>query len=165
MTVDFRAMIWQSVRGKTLGRPVTLNSERNNGHWGQRRDTTAIWRRAARHTFTEALKAGEIRRLYIAKVQIVPRYLRGPLPDVGASAPTVKAIIDGMTEAGVIADDNPFHLESVLHLRPHLGTTDGIGVRVLEGDPIIGHDYATCRCEQVRLAQAAGSAKRKQAKR
>lgn len=57
---------------------------------------------------------------------------RRSLPDVDAIAPAVKPVIDGLVDAGVIADDNHLHVHSVTYLAPRVvpGCTPALVVTI-----------------------------------
>lgn len=97
------------------GKPYLVNQERSDNRWGRSKTVRDI-REAA------AWKWTAVKRDF----QSVPLYVRGPLPydryvviaeprypnkaghpDTGSCFPTVKAIIDGARDAGVVTDDKP----------------------------------------------------------
>ena len=53
-------------------------------------------------------------------------------PDCGACYPTVKAAIDGIVDAGVIADDNPDHLLSITFYPVDIAGRNGLRLIVKE---------------------------------
>lgn len=144
--VDYRFLVWKSVSGKILGRPVTHNDEQR-GHWGTRFSKTDIWKRAARAVIEKDLEDGFVRELDVVVVQVTPTYLSSVFPDVGACAPTAKAVIDALVEVGIIPDDNPPHLARISYERPQRGTVDGLAVRVREGKRLEYHPpRSECGC-------------------
>lgn len=90
-------------------RPWTHNAERGMHHMDRAR-LIREWREAfgwlARQKRTPQLRS--------AAVTVQPWCENAKsLPDVGACAPAAKAAIDGLVDAGVIADDDPSHLTSL----------------------------------------------------
>jgi hypothetical protein len=57
---------------------------------------------------------------------------KGKVPDVCACAPSVKAAIDGLVDAGIIPDDGPRHLRSVTFNAPTRGTVDSVTLTIEE---------------------------------
>lgn len=55
---------------------------------------------------------------------IVAHFFKEPRPDTAAIAPTVKALVDGFTDAGVWPDDNPDHVRDELYLVPEHDKAD-----------------------------------------
>lgn len=111
-----------------LSRPWTANSERRWHHM-QRAKKVAEWREA----FHWLAVAERIPKLH--KVEIVAQPLsstRRWRADVAACYPAVKAAIDGLVDAGVIPDDNPEHLLSLMFLPVSIGKADGLRVGVYE---------------------------------
>lgn len=82
------------------------------------------------------------RSAYLAKLKKVPQldqievisqpHLTGRLQDADACHPCVKAIIDGLVDAGVIPDDDPAHVRAIHYLAPRRAKADFLIVTVLE---------------------------------
>jgi hypothetical protein len=51
---------------------------------------------------------------------------RGKLPDIGACYPAVKAAVDGLVDAGVLADDDGRHVRSLVFYPPEWGEEDEV---------------------------------------
>jgi hypothetical protein len=71
---------------------------------------------------------------------VYPTYAKGRLPDTGACFPTVKAIIDGAVDAGLLVDDTPDIVTHLAFHRPVIDKERGDGVMVVleeleEGSP------------------------------
>ena len=64
---------------------------------------------------------------------------RRSLPDVAACYPTVKAAIDGIVDAKVIADDTDRYLKALLFLPAEIGKVEGLRLTILpaQNDPRI----------------------------
>lgn len=87
-----------------LGRPTPMNKYRTLHHHA-RAQYDKQWREGAAW---EALRARIPKNLTSIMVNVVQGCRTGTqLPDVGANYPTAKAAIDGLIDAGVIADDTP----------------------------------------------------------
>lgn len=95
------------------GRPWTLNAERRGStHWSATRAKTAEWRQAFwalgvqnRHRFGPVDITVDIRQ-------------RSPLADTGNAYGTIKAAIDGLVDAGVLSNDTPDVVRSILFRAP-----------------------------------------------
>lgn len=118
------------------GRPLLINAERS-AHWRTHREATRDVRLEASILWRKHRRLGPLDQV---KVDVYPTYAKGRLPDTGACLPTVKAVIDGGVDAGLLIDDTP---EIVTHLafhRPVIDTAAGDGVMVTlteleEGSP------------------------------
>jgi crossover junction endodeoxyribonuclease RusA len=103
------------------GSLLTLNRERTQ-HWSKRAEHTSRWRHLAMVTARNA-HIGQHTRIMLA---VQPVQARGPLADIGAHWPTVKAAIDGLVDAQVIPDDTPTHLVDV-DMRPPIRPSADLG--------------------------------------
>ena len=103
----------------------TVNAERRM-HWGKRAGLVRPMREAAR---VEALKA-QIPRLQRLGVTATPRQARGRLADVAGPYPAVKAAVDGLVDAGILPDDSPEFLASLVQTAPVRSGCVRSGVRV-----------------------------------
>lgn len=111
-------------------RPMPVNEYRKL-HWAARTDYDAIWR----NTFKLLGRPiPHLERCAIFADQFVAKL---PLPDVGASALTLKACIDGLNDAGVFDDDTPNHVAFTGINPPELqrGNPDRFVLTVLELTP------------------------------
>lgn len=91
---------------------MSLNKERGQ-HWSERSDEVKQRRKDAFWLAKEA-KVPHLERVLIVATPIYPDRRRR---DPGNAYPTVKAIVDGLVDAGVIADDNDKHVSGIL-MRP-----------------------------------------------
>lgn len=82
------------------GKPKWINLN-ERAHWGSRSGKTAIWREAARMVAEEA----QIPTLGMAWVQAVFHFGDARRRDVHNYLPTVKACVDGFTDAEIWEDD------------------------------------------------------------
>lgn len=105
-------MTWTLVIDQ-LGRPHTANAERRLHH-----HAAAAIRKKWNHTTAILAGAASIPRLTTVHIVAQGRYPGGNLPDADALAPSVKGAIDGLVTAGVIPDDGPRNVLSVLYLAP-----------------------------------------------
>lgn len=109
-------------------RPVNLNLERQGHHW-QRAASTAQWR----SDFAWLARAQRIPRLDRVRIIATPHYRTGrSMPDVGACVPSTKAAIDGLVDAGVIADDDPTHVVELRYCAPVVDGWDGLALVIEE---------------------------------
>jgi len=88
----------------------------------------------------------------LARAQLIPHHdavtvtahaeypTRRSLPDADAIAPSVKSIIDGLVDAGVIDDDGPAYVHSVTYLAPRVvpGCTPAVVVEITESPRVHG---------------------------
>lgn len=105
MTVDHTEQLMTVRFGKPAGRPLTMNSR---PHWSVRARVTKLWRGTAHaHALAQLGRAPSERRREPCFVRV-----SFPVPDPNRRrdphnlAPTVKAIVDGLVDAGVWPDDN-----------------------------------------------------------
>ena len=101
----------------TAGRPALLNAERS-AHWRDHRGTTRANRTEAG---LRLLAEGRKGVMPMVKIDVWSLYDNRLLPDTGACLPTVKAIIDGAVDAGLLPHDGP---AVVKHLAFWSPTTD-----------------------------------------
>lgn len=98
------------------GRPVTLNVERQGNRW-QRSKATAPVRAAAR-----LLAARQAPLEGPVEVVSWPTYPnRRSLPDTGGTAPSAKAAVDGVVDAGKLPHDGPEVVRRLVFLAPQKG--------------------------------------------
>lgn len=98
---------------------LTLNEERSKSPFVRARFTRK-WREA----FRDAATASRMPRgLTDVEIEVDVVQARGPLADIGAHWPGVKAGIDGLVDAGVMRDDSPTYLRRVVLNPPARGKT------------------------------------------
>lgn len=107
-------------------RPFTVNASRRMHHHELAKHVKR-WRRHGRHQ-TEEL---DVPALAAITVTSTPhRETRRSLPDVAAEAGAVKALVDGIVDAGVIPDDKPAHMRSLTYNAPVIDGWDGIELTI-----------------------------------
>lgn len=94
-------------------RPITTNAERAGNRW-ERAKVTKEWREA----FAWLAKAEQLPSMSWISVTVEPHQKGGRLQDVGACNPSVKAAIDGLVDAGILPDDSPQYVRSLIFLPP-----------------------------------------------
>jgi hypothetical protein len=94
-------------------RPWTTNGERAGNRW-ERAELVKTWR-SAFHVLAKSEKMPEMEWI---SVTVEPHQKGGRLQDVGACNPAVKAAIDGIVDAGVLPDDSPKYMKSLIFLAP-----------------------------------------------
>jgi hypothetical protein len=94
-------------------RPWTTNGERAGNRW-QRAELVKTWRSA----FHILAKSEQMPEMEWISVTVEPHQKGGRLQDVGACNPAVKAAIDGIVDAGVLPDDSPKYMKSLIFLTP-----------------------------------------------
>lgn len=112
----------------TGSRPLTLNAARkmNRYEWAAHtKATRGVW-------FILTRKAG-VPAIDCATITVEPLHKNFRSPqDVSAAAAGAKAAIDGIVDAGVLADDDPTHLLAVTFLPPHICGRDGMRLTITE---------------------------------
>jgi crossover junction endodeoxyribonuclease RusA len=92
------------------------------------RERAVHWRISRGWTKTTRELAGWVGRgaprFVWCDVEVWPEQAKGRLADVGAHLPSVKAAVDGLVDAGVLADDGPVFLRSLLLNAPVRGGRD-----------------------------------------
>ena len=110
----------------TGARPLTSNQALSKNRYVVAK-TVAMWRSAAADAEVLAdsfpLQASDI------KAQPVYYNMRSR-PDTGAAHPSVKAIVDGLVDAGGWPDDNPDYVNKIIHLPPAMCHNQGDGIIV-----------------------------------
>jgi hypothetical protein len=87
-----------------------MNANQRDGHWSARSGPTKLWRDAA----AVYAKKARIPGLEIARITAtVHRADRRTDCDAHNRYPTVKAAVDGIVDAGVLADDCDRHLTAL----------------------------------------------------
>lgn len=108
-------------------RLVSLNHERRESRWS-RHEATRAWRDAAKIL---GLNARHQPFTVPVHITIEPFHARGPMTDTGNIYPSAKAFIDGLRDAGLIADDTGAQVAGITMLAPKRGP-DGLTVTVEE---------------------------------
>lgn len=110
------------------GRPWTTNAERSGHRWDRIRKTKE-WRTAF------ALLASDLRPPPLSWAEIIVEpwlATRRGVQDTGACHPAAKAAIDGIVDAGILADDTPDIVRSITYRAPRIGR-DAL-VLIIEGE-------------------------------
>lgn len=94
-------------------KPITTNAERAGNRWS-RADSTRTWRELG---CVYALR-DKIPKAEWLSVVVIPHQMKGRLQDVAACNPSVKAVIDGVVDAGVIPDDSGKYVREIRFLPP-----------------------------------------------
>ena len=97
-----------------LGRPTTTNRAHNMHHRAVSKDRKQ-WREAG----CLLARAGKLPKLDRIHVEAWGRYPdRRSLPDPDGVAPALKGVLDGLVDAGVVADDSGEFVASVTYRTP-----------------------------------------------
>lgn len=109
-------------------RPFTTNAERKMTAF-ERARTVKEWRQAfALLAWAEKLPKRMATPIVITAMPVLRDHRR---QDVGACYPAVKAAIDGLVDAGIIEDDDPDYVASIVFVRPELGAKgDALVIRI-----------------------------------
>jgi crossover junction endodeoxyribonuclease RusA len=92
--VPYVVMVWNDL--------WTLNNERTK-HWGYRKKMVKEWRSAT----CVAVKARKIPFMKKVKVTFTPYVATKRKVDTANHFPVLKAMVDGLVDAGVLSDDGP----------------------------------------------------------
>jgi len=84
---------------------LTANDRR---HWHERHRITQLWRAAAGWGVRGRLRAVRLQRAHIVAVM---HHGDDQRRDTANWSPTVKAVVDGLVDAGLLPDDSRWHLE------------------------------------------------------
>jgi len=115
-----------------MGRPLLANQAHQMHH-----RTLAPIRKAYRDGAANLARAQHIEHRDAVTVTAHAEYpSRRSLPDADAIAPSVKSILDGLVDAGVIDDDGPNYVHSVTYLAPKVvpGCTPAVVVTIADSD-------------------------------
>jgi hypothetical protein len=107
--------------------PLTLNVGRQKGEWARRKEL-ADWRAWA------AAEADGYPPIS-GSVSVIVTHLRknrAAMPDCGAPILAVKAVIDGIVDAGVLAEDGPAVVRRLVFERPEIVGYHGLRVEIRE---------------------------------
>lgn len=96
-----------------LGRPLNANRARNLHHFAKAK-ASSEWRAAG----IMAARMAKIPPLGAASFTVQSRYTHNRLTDTDACAPALKAVLDGLVDAGVLETDTALHVKSVTYLAP-----------------------------------------------
>lgn len=106
---------------------TTYNGERRGNRWERARAT-----KAARLMGMVTARNHRVKSFSHARIEVKPvvAHRPGPLADVAAHVPTAKAVIDGLVDAGVLADDGPHYVLALTFLPPERGPIEGLAVMI-----------------------------------
>ena len=107
--------------------PVFMNAAAKM-HWAKRNRIISEWRTLF-GTLALAYRNTPFEKCHIEVV--CERRNRRHLPDAAASEFTSKAAIDGIVDAGLLPDDNPNHVLSIVH-RFEVTGRDALTIRLSE---------------------------------
>lgn len=93
-----------------LGADEWMSANHRTAHWSQRSRRTKLIRIKANLIARSQLRAGTLTPVNRAHVEATVCIPTNSRHDPGNAAPTVKAIIDGLVDAGVLPDDDKTHL-------------------------------------------------------
>lgn len=110
-------------------RPWSLNDERA-GHWRARAERTKRWR----HAFAILARA-EGRELELEVPVVIEATPLGVRGDAGNHLPAVKAAVDGLVDAGWLADDSPRYVAALLLRAPEPSSSPGLRIAVRSANP------------------------------
>ena len=108
---------------------LTTNRERN-GHFRER----AAYVKEVRTAAHLLARVAHWPQLTVVRVEAQPGQARGRLADAAAHLPTVKAILDGIVDAGVLEDDDPKHVRSILFHAPVRSNADFLTLTLIPSD-------------------------------
>lgn len=102
---------------RVRGRVRSINSERS-AHWTKRAEDVQKWRELF---WCEAMQ----NRSKFTAVHITAEIVqKKPLSDCGNGLPSIKAAIDGLVDARVLADDSPDYVKSITLVAPRCPKPD-----------------------------------------
>lgn len=104
-----------------------MNAYRRLHHYA-RADYDAVWRQV----FGMLARHARVPKLERIVVTVEQTCRRPPLPDPGATYPTVKAAIDGLVDARVISDDTGAQIAAVVFVAPERGEVDRLRLLIDE---------------------------------
>lgn len=114
-----------TVEGK---RPLTTNkvADMNRFAW-------AAVTKKSRRVWLDLAASNDLPRLDRCVITVTPLHKDNRSPqDPAACAPEAKAAIDGLVDAGVLADDNGRHLLAVAFLPPEVTGCNGLRLTITE---------------------------------
>jgi len=95
------------------GRPTTTNMVHRWHHRAVSAD-----RKQWRHAGAVLARQASIPAMDCCHIEVTGRYPGGTLPDTDAVAPSLKGVIDGLVDAGVIPDDTGRHIATITYHAP-----------------------------------------------
>lgn len=108
-------------------RPPSLNVVLNHRNRWRRAELTKEWRTK----FAELATAAGIPALNTIHVTAIPHLKnRRAMPDTAACLLAVKAAIDGLVDAGVLVDDGPEVVRTLLFVAPTVSGVDALELEV-----------------------------------
>ena len=87
-----------------------LISANDRGHWSKSHRKTKKWRQTAQIVASSARNRGQLPLLERAQITVWFTYPTAHRRDVANLHPTVKALVDGIVDAGILPDDNDKHV-------------------------------------------------------
>jgi len=105
---------------------MTLNAERKLHHMARAKQVREI-----REYGAWLAQQQQVPPLQAVYVDVQP-HLKGNLQDADACHPTVKALIDGLVDAGVLKDDTPDIVLSIRYIAPVKSTSDYVILTLTE---------------------------------
>ncbi len=87
-----------------------LLTANERAHWRRRAERSKYWRQRAYLEATSAIRRGDLEPLTWAHFTVDVAWPDKRRRDVANVHPTVKAIVDGLVDAGVLPDDDDRHL-------------------------------------------------------
>lgn len=107
-------------------RPWSLNVERQGNRW-ERAKWVAEWRAEFERLATER----ELPAMPAVHITAIPHLRnRASMPDTAACIGAVKAAIDGLVDARVLAEDGPSVVRSLLFIAPEVTGIDALELEV-----------------------------------
>ena len=105
---------------------LTANRQRRMHHheWSQ-------FSAEARRTSYFVAREANVPKMQRARVAFFPHQAKGRLADPAAHAPTCKAILDGLVDAGALPDDTGEHVERVCFYAPVRSKEDFVRVVIV----------------------------------
>lgn len=113
--------------------PVTLNVARQSKQMWRLNKELADWRAWA-HREADTRGLPPLRPPVVVVVEHL-RKNRGSMPDTGAPILAVKAVIDGLVDAGVLPDDGPDVVQRLTFDAPAVVGYHGLRVTITETEP------------------------------
>jgi|TARA_B100001250_G_C19817272_1_gene799343 hypothetical protein len=108
--------------------PWTANAERS---WHYHKRATKV--RETREKWAWIAKASKVPKLKRISIIATPlKSSRRAMPDVAACYPAVKAAIDGLVDAEIVADDDPFHVIRITFNAPKVCSENGLRLEIIE---------------------------------
>lgn len=89
--------------------PGPMLNANARSHWAVTSDLTKTWRRATYWYARQAMGTKPVRFAH-AHVQILIGFTDNRRRDISNWAPTAKAVVDGIVDAGVLVDDDDAHM-------------------------------------------------------